>query len=566
MPASRTRSFLLTILLAAAAAPTARAAPRDELLRFVPDDVGFCLVVQDLRKHSGDVFASPFAQAFAKSPLAAKLAAAAEWKQLSDVEKYLKEHLGVGWKEVREDLLGDAFVFAYRPGPPDKPEQEQGAFLLRARDAKVLATFVRKLNALQKHSGELKELVEREHRGAKYVRRVEKGGTSCYLLRGEVLVYTAQEAFLHKLIESDQALKKGAEPPLTARLKGLALEKAFAALLVRPRAFDAAVSAKDDPGSKTVAKCWKALTDVGLGLALGGEIEISLAVKGKVDQLPASIGKLAKSMAKRSDLWAAFPEDALFAAAGRVDAAALYEAWGELMPKASKEAADAELQRTFGSMLGKDFVKEVLPALGPDVGLYVTAPPGGGKEWAPRALAAVRVARGGEDDPTDEAVFSGVESWAQLYVLAHNKQNPERTLSLKTTRIKKSKARYLDGEGVFPAGVQPAFALRGGYLVLATSLAELRRFDPPSPSRTSGPVPLARSSVKAVRAYLKERRDPLAEALAARLKTSKEKAAERIDEWRANLELIDRVELRQQTDGDRLTLTLALRPAKPLKK
>ena len=98
----------------------------------MPDDVGFCLVVQDLRGHSADVLESPFAQAFAKSPLASPVRRRDEWKQLSDVEKYLKKHLGVGWKEIRDELLGDAFVFAYRRGRPDKPEQEQGAFLLRA--------------------------------------------------------------------------------------------------------------------------------------------------------------------------------------------------------------------------------------------------------------------------------------------------------------------------------------------------------------------------------------------------------------------------------------------------
>ena len=50
------------IALATALLPTlARAAPRDELLRLVPDDVAFCLVVQDLRGHAEALSASPFA-------------------------------------------------------------------------------------------------------------------------------------------------------------------------------------------------------------------------------------------------------------------------------------------------------------------------------------------------------------------------------------------------------------------------------------------------------------------------------------------------------------------------
>jgi len=384
-------------------------------------------------------------------------------------------------------------------------------------------------------------------------------------LRGEVLVYSGQEAFLRELIERDAALAKDAEAPLAKRLRELALEKSFAALLIRPRAFDAAVSAKDDPGSKTIAKCWKALDNLGLGLNVGREVEISLAMKGKTDQMPAPIAKLLKGATKPSELWSAVPEDAMFAFAGRIDVSALYGSWGELMPKASKESADAELQRTIGAMLGKKVLEEVLPALGPDVGCYVTAPPTEGKEWAPRVLAAVRVARGGEDDPTDEAVLSGVETWARLFVLGHNKQNPNQTLALKTTRVDRARVRYLQGD-VFPAGVQPAFGMRGGYLVLTTSLAEMRRFAVKAPEQSSGPVPLARASVKAIRAYLKDRREPLAEALAAREKLTKEKAGERIDAMRTNLELIDRLELRLQTSGDRATLTLAVQPAKALKK
>ena len=91
-----------------------------------------------------------------------------------------------------------------------------------------------------------------------------------------------------------------------------------------------------------MAKTWKALDNVGVGLTVGREIEISLVLKGKADRLPAPVRRLVTATTKTSDLWTAFPEDAMFAAAGRIDVAALYDTWGELMPKASKDAADAD--------------------------------------------------------------------------------------------------------------------------------------------------------------------------------------------------------------------------------
>src|SRR5262245_36876307 len=127
------RLVLAGLVFAALAAPAA-AAPRDELLRYIPDDIGFCLLVQDLRGHAAQVLASPFGQAFGKSALAAAIVGSKEWKQLADAEQFFKKHLGVGWADLRDDIFGDAFAFAYRPGPPGKPEQEQGLFLLRARE------------------------------------------------------------------------------------------------------------------------------------------------------------------------------------------------------------------------------------------------------------------------------------------------------------------------------------------------------------------------------------------------------------------------------------------------
>ena len=87
------RCRLLAALLVLAGAATVQAAPRDELLRFVPDDVGFCLVVQDLRGQIEQLAGSPFARQWGKTALGASLAGAKEWKQLAVAEGYLKKHL-----------------------------------------------------------------------------------------------------------------------------------------------------------------------------------------------------------------------------------------------------------------------------------------------------------------------------------------------------------------------------------------------------------------------------------------------------------------------------------------
>ena len=137
---------ILLAVLVALAAPLQAASPRDELLRFVPDDVGFCFVMQDLRVHAADLAASPFIEQLRTSPAGAAFRASNEIKQLDKVDKYLRQALGVGWEQLRDDVLGDAVVFAYRPGPPGKPEQEQGLVLLRGRNGEVVSRLVEKIN------------------------------------------------------------------------------------------------------------------------------------------------------------------------------------------------------------------------------------------------------------------------------------------------------------------------------------------------------------------------------------------------------------------------------------
>jgi hypothetical protein len=560
VPHRRSAWAVLAALLLAG--PLVAASPRDELLRYVPDDAGFCLVVQNLRGHAAEVLASPFARAWGKSSLAAALERSPELKQLRQVEASLRKRLGVDGKTLRDDLLGEAFVFAYRLGPAGKPDEEQGLFLVRARDGAALAAFVEKLNALQKKTGELKDLVACEHKGVKYVRRVGAGGGGYYLLRGPVLLYTGQEPILRSAIDRDRTLAADAAPPWARRLEELGLQKALAAVALNPRVFDEAMAAKaaKAAGGRTFLAGWRALQGAGLGVHLARDLRVTLTLKAEVDRLPASARRALGAAGPANAQAPAFPADALFAAVGKLDVPGFYELLGEFMPGKDRAALAATLQQGFGAALGKDVAKDVLPALGPDWGLCVTAPPAGGKEWAPRVLFALRAAEGASGDPTDEALLAGVHLGAQLVVLGHNKTNPSEPMVLRTTTQDRVRVRYLEGK-VFPAGVRPAFALKGGYLVLASSPAEVRRFK-------LGPAggPLLRVSARAMRSYLKEHRDALAAALAHRDRLTKEQAAEKIDGLRNSLELIDRIELSGKTTAGGCTWTLAVQPVEPLKK
>src|SRR5438105_1847997 len=98
---ARIRStFFLFFTLFAFVKPAQAATPRDELLRLVPDDVGFCLVVQNLRDHLTALENSPFMKSFRQSGVGASLRNAPETAIVGELLKQLETHFHLTWAEL----------------------------------------------------------------------------------------------------------------------------------------------------------------------------------------------------------------------------------------------------------------------------------------------------------------------------------------------------------------------------------------------------------------------------------------------------------------------------------
>ena len=98
---ARCRLIAKVVLIATSSSPPPlhAANPRDELLRFVPADVGFCVVIQNLRDNGKALASSPFVEQFQKSAFGKKLAEAKEIGRSPWVEAELKKHLNVTFSE-----------------------------------------------------------------------------------------------------------------------------------------------------------------------------------------------------------------------------------------------------------------------------------------------------------------------------------------------------------------------------------------------------------------------------------------------------------------------------------
>jgi hypothetical protein len=574
---------MLTLFLGLTAflSPLHAATPREELLHYVPDNVAFCLVVQDLRDHDQAFQESPFMKELAKSPMIQALLQSDDLKNLLKVDEFLRDNFGIDSTKLRDEIFGDALVFAYRSGPPGKPEAEQGLFLVRARDPKLLAELVDRLNELQRKSGDLLELKDLKHNDVAYFRRTERKReqgkedrkvSNYYLLNGPVLLFTSQETILHDAIDHQRESSSDKESAMAKQFRLAHADKPLLALWINPRAFDAEMlhKAEDAKGGeaavlKNLLVYWKALDSVVLSADFQKDFTLNVAVRARMDELPAAARKFLAEAAKPSELWQRFPQDAMLATACRFDLASLVDVIQGFLPTELNQSIKEGLDRGFGATLGRDLVSDVLPCLGPDWGLCIVAPSSDEKSWFPQIVYALRVQSGDKKPPVDQTALDAVNFYAGVAVLTHNQAKDVRPLSLKSVKQDKVEVKYLTG-GNLPAGLEPAYTLHNGYLVLGSSPDAIRRFHALAASKVeSEEVPLLRVSFKEIRRYLKERREPVVVAVAEKNQIDKKEAAKKIDGLLGALQLVDRLELNQRSEAGQVTFMLRVQTALPLK-
>lgn len=565
-------AFLWPVVLSPAAHP------REEVLRLVPDNVGFCLLVQDIRPQLEAFLGSDFFQKFQASPLGRALGRSEEIRKLGEMEKILKTYLQVDFATLRNEIFGDAVVFAYRPGPPGKPELEQGLFLVRARDPALLSRLLERLNQLQKQSGELKELERRTHQGVEYFARVEPKKVQFYFLRGPILALATQEEMMRQVIDLDRQPPEHRTSQALAQLRTLGVEDRLAVLWVNPRAFEPELRQKT-AGAKgpeatvlqTILNHWQALE----GAALWASVEknalvLGLVVQARPEQLSPLVRKVFEGKSRPSVLWRSFPDHALLAVAGQVDVAALAEFLGQFLDESALRRLNETVVRQANAVLGKNLSRDVLPCLGPDWGFYFLAPyPNQVKTWLPEVLVALRVQPGNQNPPVDRALVDGLNVFATLAVLGYNSRHKE-PMELRMERQDQVEVRYLVNETGFPPGLKPAFALKNGFLVLATTPEAIRRFSPTVPAEPAagegGEIPWLRLSLRDLAEFLKSRRSFIVPWLAASKHLAPEEAERRLDRLVSQLQLLERLELTQRVSPGRLALTLRLRTGPALQK
>ena len=558
--------LVVALALAHCCVPAAAfAGPRDDLLRLVPDDYTFCVVVQNLRgqgKSGGD---GSWLKGFTESPLIKQMQTSPEAKKVQAAIESIFKGLDVSPEQIRDDILGDAVIFAYRKGLPGQQDKDDGIILVHARDDKLLARIVDRINELQIKGGEVKAVdpVGKERQYFRRVKAVETEKADYYALRGNKLLFSGSEdllkAMLAKLDRGDTA-----EPLLAKRMKALGINDSPLATLINPRAFDAdlAESAKTGKGSeqafvKEFGRYWKAVDGLAVSMNFSPSIEIALSINVRMQALPAAAVKHFAEAGKMSPLWSRIPDDALFAFVGRVHLESLTAMLGALLTQPDRAKvleAISEATRAFSEM---DDFGPIARGLGPDVGIWVTRPDSADKTWVPQGMLAVKTADNQDGKLAEQTAVRGLDFLARLACVS-NKE-----LRVRTEKQGDIEVRYLTHQSAFPPGFRPCFASKGGYILVAGSPQTIGRFEPPTASATDAEeVPILRISVSGWRKYLKDHGRDLVDYIATAKKVEPAVLNSTIESLMPLTEGLDRIEIVQRSAPGRVTVALRFKEAR----
>jgi hypothetical protein len=572
-----TRRLLPAVLAAVLAltAPPARAAdPTGEVLRLIPPETRICLVVRDLRTTLRAMEGSPFEKWLEQSALGKQLNAPVEAAKIQQLETFLKDQFGVGFDQVLDDIVGDAVVLAYQPGPPGKPEDEAGAIFVNARKPDLLARLIGKLNDFQQKTGEIKSVRPLAHRGQQYFEREKSSGErEYYLIRGGVLAFSGQQQAIRQVIEQDAA---PADQPnrVAAGIAALGLADRCAVCWFDPRGFDAelrakAESARDD-GERAFltqfARAWAATDGLALYAHPGRGLELGVVARFDHQKLPKELRELAFPRGGGSALWTSVPDDVILAVGGRLDVPRLLAGFETLLPADGKAGLKKVVEEGLAPVVGRDKLPAVLAGLGPDWAVWITPPGPDSDAFLPEWTAALKLSNSGKGGvDVGRTVLQAVDFAAQMARFAYNRDHTDQIELTEQTRESET-VKVLSNAKKFPAGYRPSYGLRAGHLVVASSPEGVRRFKAPTEANARADAPLLRFSPRHLRGYLEAHRTALVEA-AARWSGKPAAEIERdLIGLTAVLEAFDRVELRHAAREGTVRLSLHIEFVKPLAK
>ncbi|MGD9645900.1 MAG: hypothetical protein AB7U73_09315 [Pirellulales bacterium] len=386
------RCFRIGLLLIAFAVPC-RAV---DLAALVPDDVGMCFLARDLADHGGRFFGSElFRRLMAFEPAGEFLEEYANRPRL--VGELLAGKLGIPRAEFGDKLFGQRSMLAIWPDEFRSAEDSRLLFLTETNDPeftqRVVDAFCETLN----QPGVLVRAEDVSHAGARYsvrvIRRGERRLEICLAAVDNVFLLASGESLMRQALEL-RSKPQPAPRSLAAYAPYLAARQRHQAdsplsLIILPKRWLDLVTERldDDDGQPYEAKAKQAVLDGWrvadywvFAIRTGDRLSLESYLHFDPERRPDWLDQMARGPDEQATFLDHVPADAVVAYAGQLNVSEI--GYLILVGAASGDGfklgnLDDIRKATSGMMMGLDPIDDILPAMGPDVGFFIsrTQPP-----------------------------------------------------------------------------------------------------------------------------------------------------------------------------------------------
>lgn len=550
------------------------ASATEEIFRVLPNDIGACLVIEDVAHYYELGSQSKLAERLEGLESFQNWKSSPTYKSFEVLVASLPAYFGISNSDLIRDIFGQSVVLAFRPPTPAQPPT--GIVLCRAAREEILKKVVDWICA----PTPFRQVSQHRHRNVPFVERVEFGARHDFVVRlGSVVAISDKRDAIEKVI--DVSLDGGSlsEETEFRNMRAAVGEGAVVQLLLSTRALktllERAVTESGSAGhvvSALLANAWSALDWAAVSLRIGDPIELSLYASIDPNRLDESFRIWPDLFAQRLEFWERVPAEAMAAAATQMDFRAL-ASW--LCSLADDVPELREGLEAVAGLVGGLNVDELLARMGPEVGAVALVASTGDMQ----VVAEVELLS--EDAPTlaglplPQAIeLVALRPMLLLYSLDHNRQFDDVT-RVTTQQVGTLRLHSLVGSRCLPPWLEPTVAVSDQRMYFASSPeAILARQSTPAESfpqsaaarrirHALGEDAVLKGflNVAKLRAYTASHQKELASRIAEQIPNEEGAVSQKIDDVSSILSFVDYLTLSTSTSGNVRKWTLAAFPA-----
>lgn len=487
-----------------------------DLATLVPDDIGMCFEARDLTSQSKQFFSSElFRRLMEFSPTAKFLEEYVNRPRLIQVA--LAARMGVSPDELDRKLMGKRSLLAIWPEQARSAEGSRLLFLTETDDAdpqfasKLIDAFCQALE----QPGVLVRADDVAYAGTEYrvrvIRRGDKRLEVCLAALDDVFVLASGESLIRQALDirAQQPAARGSlaqlKPYVEARQRQQA-DTALSCIILPQRWLDLITARMDDDeeepsyeasAKKVVLDSWRVADYWVFAIRAGSRLSFESYLHFDPERKPGWLAEMTRSSPAETNFLDHVPADAVVAYSGLLDVPEI----GHLILIGAASGDGLKLgnveemrQATRGLMMGLDPIDDILPAMGPDVGFFVsrTAPlppppveadeqdadqPPPKPTWL-EMVVGVRTnprAPGDKRPEVQMALDNGLRTTMVLAAGVENAKRGKNSAKVAVTRAGDIKLTTLSGLEQVPPGMDLTYTFVGDYFLGGLSLGTVRR-------------------------------------------------------------------------------------------